>query len=286
MILKDLSSICKNEKEFRTIKKYLDENFFSYLEPTFEVEARTLEDLHSAVKKDKKEAISPLAQKSEILYALRNSHVFKATPQMNIDDLSNIQQVVQDMNCNNYVDLNEELSEKEWLVKSLQIDYNYNLSLEEYLDIIIPRKNKINRLLNSFLENKKEDSLSGIKAEIWKINKEISNSKALETFTFSTDFAHNNWKILLGMMVGGLIGYSSASFAGCTVGGGAGLIGGIADRIVQKKGAFKIPNHPTKTTEWIKGKIEDPQEKLIATILLKDIKTVQIWNLRRKIKRA
>jgi len=220
---------------------------------------------------------------SEIVSTLRNSEIFEAAPQMSLDDLSIIRHIAEDLNSKRYPALEEEHFSKEWMAKSLCIDYNSKLSTEEYLDIIIPRKKKINRILGEFLETKKSQPFQSITEEIWKINSELAQSKSLENYTFAVSFAQNNWKVIFGMMMGALIGFSSGSLTACTVGGGLGTTSAIADKIMQGKGIYKMPKYPKKTIEWIKAKIEDPQEKLIALLLSKDVKTIQLWNLRRKL---
>jgi len=178
------------------------------------------------------------------------------------------------------------MEERKWIVKALDIDCNSRMPVEDYLDIIIPRRKKVNRLVDELISNpEKGRILSNIKDEVWKINKEVATSKAVEMLTFSTNFVSENAQILFGMLMGGLIGYSSGSFLACGLGSTAGLGAGLVEKLVAKHGVFRISKYPRKTMEWIKEKIENPEEKLLSLMLSKDIRTIQVWALRRKLKK-
>lgn len=283
-LFKDLSLKVRNKERFQALKYVLNNCFFPYLYPPFDVEARTIFELHDEIKKNRLNAIMPFVEKAEILSMLRSSQAFNARPQTNADDLTNIQHTLESLNCNGILELDKQFLTKEWMANSIGIDYNYNIPIEDYLDRIIPRKAKINNLLNKIASKEsKRVSIRGINDEIWKINSEISNSKAIDTWTFFVNITENNWKIILGLLLGGLIGYSSGNYAGCSIGSSIGVASGIANRIAEKKNILKISHYPQKTIEWIKEKVENQEEKLTAKILSKDLRTIQVWNLRRKI---
>jgi hypothetical protein len=159
------------------------------------------------------------------------------------------------------------------------------MHVEEYLDIMLPRRKKILDLINR-LETEKngERSYKSLKDEIWRINREVSSSKSLEAVSFVTDLVSRNVGILLGMMLGGILGYASDSFSGCGLGGVVGAGVASVSRLANNK-PFKIPSISKRTKEWVEAKIESPQEKLLSAVLAKDIPTIQVYHLRRRLQR-
>lgn len=284
-ILKKLSKVPEDRKVIKSLRGYLNYVVFPDLIPTDYQESQILEEIEKAIDKKNVDLLIPLSDKARVLSILRDSQSFGAFPQISQDDLSNINDVLLKMISPLRPEAIEQVTEKEWIVKALNIDYNPAISVEDYLDIILPRKKKINSLVNEFISHEgKMQWLSRVQDEIWKINEEVSSSKALELLTFATSFVSNNAKILFGMLMGGLIGYSSGSFAGCGLGGLGGLFGGIAEKLISKHGAFSIPKYPKSTVEWIKEKLESPEERLLSIMLSKDIRVIQIWSLRKKLK--
>jgi hypothetical protein len=286
-ILKRVSIVSKDRKLADKLKTYLDDVVFPNLSPADYNEVKILEGIADAVTQNSLTKLQPLSDQAEVLFNLRNAEIFEATPEVNHDDLLNISQALRDTDYSQNFDFSKEILGKAWMVKALRIDYDPKMPIEDYLDIIGPRRKKVNSLISQLAAEKgKNAQLSEIRNEIQKINQEISSSKAVESITFATAFVHDNASILWGMLIGGLIGYSSASFAGCGVGSLAGVFGGIAEKIVSRKGAFSIPRYPKKTVEWLKEKIESPEERLLSILLAKDIKTIQVWNLRRRLRKA
>jgi hypothetical protein len=285
-ILKKMSAIQKHGKKIDSAKEALKYIAFPSLYPTRDQEAQILEEIEDAVDQKNIELLPPLVHKADIIYGLRASQIFNAIPQVAQKDLFNIAEILRKMELPLDLGDIEQTKEKKEIVKALNMDYNSEMPVENYLDIILPRREKINSLLNELISGEEKDQqLSKINDAIWKINEEISSSKAIETFTFLTNFVSDNAKILFGMMLGGLIGYSSASFAGCGLGSVGGLLSGIVGKSVSKHMSLKVPKYPKKTIEWIKKKIESPEERLLATMLSKDIKVIQTWALRKKLQK-
>jgi hypothetical protein len=89
-------------------------------------------------------------------------------------------------------------------------------------------------------------------------------------------------------MIGALAGYSSASVIGCAVPESLSTLGGLLGAAVGKvipSDKIKVPKPPKKTLEWIKEKIERPEERLLSIVLDKDIKTIQVYLLKKKIRK-
>lgn len=257
----------------------LDDAVFPNLYPDFQLEAHILTEIREAVEQKNLALLKPLGAKSELLETLRYAQAFGAIPQTNQEVLVDIIKILERIGISMDREFLEEIRNRELTASALNLDYNPKISVDDYLDIITPRRKKINSLVRELILSGKGD-LSSINDEIWSINKEISSSKTIETLTFLTDFVFSSAPILFGIFAGALLGYSSISLAGCGLGG---LLGGIVGKLSKRK-SLKIPRYPKKTSEWIKAKIESPQEKLLSIMLSKDIKVIQIWNLRRKLK--
>ena len=246
-------------------------------------ELQILKEVRDAVFQNNLEFIDPLMHKASLLNALRTAQAFKAIPQVDQEDLNNITNALGKF----AVSTNQEIiqaREKESVIQALNLDYHPKLSIEDYLDIVVPRRKKINSLVNDLISSGKGEGIAKINDELWKINRELASSKTLESLTFLTNFVFDNAKILSSMFAGALIGYHAASFLGCGVGSLGGLAGGMLEKLTKHK-PFKIAKYPRKTMEWIKTKLEEPEEKLLSILLSKDIKVIQMWALTQRLKK-
>ena len=282
-ISKDVDILSVDER----IKKSLKVNLglvSAWLYPAREPEGKLLQSVSESVKKKEKlSALIPLAESAWAVSNLRNSQIFRSVPQINQFDLLNIDQVLREKY---YYGGSGTSKDRELALKALSLDYNPSMPIEDYLDVILPRKKRINSLVEELILSKgKKASITQIEDEIWEINKDIHTSKALETLTFTTNFVFDNAKILSSMLIGALIGYSSGSFTACGIGSGAGLLVGSAAQILSGKLNFKLRKYPKKTSEWIQSRIECAEEQVLATILAKDVRTVQVWSLQKKLKK-
>ncbi len=285
-ILHKLSEIDANRKTVENLTRELKHFVLPSLYPTCNREFHILEQIEDVVAQKRIELLNPLGNEAGILYHLRNAQMFDAIPEVAQEDLSNIRAILTKVGLPSDLSIFEQIEERHQTIKALEIDYNPKMSIEEYLDIIHPRRERINRLISELVSGEEKDQrLKILKDEIWRINEEISSSKAIELLTFLTRFVSDNAQILFGMLVGGVIGYASASFAGCGLGSIGGLMSGAVGKHVSKHAPFKVPRYPKKTIEWIKTKIEGPEERLLAIALAKDIKTIQTWGLRRKLQK-
>ena len=265
-------------------KEAFNDCLFSSLSPTMELESHILQEIQDAVNRKNSKMLDLLKSKCDTIYTLRSSQVFDAVPNVDLASIANIEAISQKMGAKSNVGIIQEMQKKEWTLQELELDYSPTMPVEEYLDIVLPRKKKIASLVDAVISKKggKHKELSDIKDELWRINQEMSESKKLETVAFLTNFVHDNAGILLQMLVGGYLGYSLGSSVGCGLGG---LAGGAVGKIIAKRKMFKTPELPKKTLEWVKEKIEDPQEKFLSIALSKDIRVIQTWNLRRKLKK-
>lgn len=279
-ISKILSETCRDEETASSLKDVL----FPHLSLACREELQILKEVKDAVVQKNLELLDPLFHKASLLSALRSAQAFKAIPQVDHDDLTNIANTLGKLEVFIDQEIIQEVVEKEWVIQALNLDYNPKLSIEDYLDIIIPRRKKINSLVNDLISSGKREQIAKINDEIWQINRELVSSETLESLTFLTNFVFDNSKILFSMFAGALIGYHAASFAGCGLGGLGGLAGGILEKLTKHK-PFKIAEYPRKTTEWIKTKLEGPEEKLLSILLSKDIKVIQLWALTQKLKK-
>lgn len=265
-------------------KKELDGHVFPSLYPAMELEFHILQEIHDALDRDDSKMLDLLINRCDTVFTLRSSQIFDAVPNVDAANITNVETISKNIGVTSNIGLAQEMQKKEWTLQELALDYSPTMPVEEYLDIVLPRKKKITSLVDTIISNKegKHKELSEIKDELWRINQEMSESKKLETVTFLTNFVHNNAAILLQMLVGGYLGYSFGSSVGCGLGG---LAGGAVGKIMADRKMFKTPELPKKTLEWVKEKIEDPQEKLLSIALSKDIRVIQTWNLRRKLKK-
>jgi hypothetical protein len=285
-ILKKLQVLNVGEQKRGLLKRYLEEFVFPSLFPADAIETNILGQVAEVIGQKNFGLLRLLSNQAYTLYNLRNAQIFEAIPQVAQHDLSNISASLRQMNVSAGSEVADNIDEKKWVAHSLNIDYTPDVPVEDYLDVILPRRKKINNLVNELISSKdKSQHLPMIQDALWKINEELSVSKTIESLTFATRFVSDNSGILFGMLMGGLIGYYSGSFAGCGLGSIGGLASSVAGKVVLKRNAFKLPRYPKKTLEWIKEKCEGSEEKALSKILSKDIKTIQVWALKERLKK-
>jgi hypothetical protein len=258
---------------------------FSWLYPAKKPETKLLKEIEKNISSKNYRNLVPIANKAWTLTNLRKAESFNAVPQVNYDDIKNIHLALQSEYSLRTVD---SFDDKRLALMSLSLDFREGMNLEEYLDIVLPRKKRINNLLDELVisKGKARSNLSQIQSDIMKINSEINNSKKLETLTWGTQLLFNNSQVVASIIAGALIGYTSGNYVGCGIGGvgGAGL-GEFSQYISGKYTKFKVGKYPPKTTEWLKSKLESAEEKALAAILAKDIKAIQVWSLRKKLEK-
>lgn len=288
-ILKKLSKSNLSKSRLDNLRETLLQTTFPTLDPTLGQESQMIKEIEAVIDKGRIELLAPILDKIEIYDELKVSRTFSAIPRVNENDLLNISKISRSMGLADVTSIAAQVEEKIHVAKALGIEYNPNTPIEDYLDTIQPRRKKVNSLINGFISTNKENRgkrLLELNDALWTINKEISTSKAIESLTFFTDFVSNNAQIVLGVLIGGLIGYSSASFAGCGLGTVGGLSSGFLGKLVSKHAGLRVPKLPKTTIEWLKEKIESPEERLLSMLLSKDVRTIQVWSLRKKLKRT
>jgi hypothetical protein len=253
--------------------------------PTFDPEIQILRDSQEAARSGNARMLLSLVHQADILHRLRVSSLFDAVPNVLQEDLQNIVKLARELGLKFDESFTGHLEEAETVMRSLNLEYSPSMSVEQYLDIMLPRRKKITKLVDLLLSsgsNRKESHVKRLNDEIWEINRQISTSRGLELLSFVTEFASDNIGIITGLLVGGFLGYTSASFAGCGIGGMAGASLGAAGRLLTRP--FKVRKLPAKTIEWMEAKIEGPGEKLMSMALAKDLPTIQVYQLRKKLK--
>ena len=291
-IIKNVNELPANQKSKDAITKYLKTKTFPSLFPVFNEEEYFLQQIEEQISNRRIDLLKPLTLKAFLLSGLKDSTLFKAIPELNQDFLQNMGNALQTLEL--YPELQSDnrdiMEEKIWVANALGITYNPEMPVEQYLDIVLPRKAKINSLIERFIKKNEDGTYKSINDEIWKINKEIATSKKIEMYDYLTTFASTNKSLITGLILGGSIGFATASLIGCGFEGAIASLSSIGGSIAGKTAArlglsqrIKAPKPPKKTIEWLKEKIETPQEKMLAAVLSKDVPLIQIWALRKKL---
>jgi len=281
-ILRKIDKNFANAGKNKRMKEYLRKCVFPVLYPVSTLNLRMLNYLEEAVEDKNLTLIQNVGHRASLHNTLRMANILNSMPQVAEKDVHNIKSELTKLGLTKEAN---EIDAKENALHALGLDYDSRISVEEYLDVLMPRRDKVTTLVDSLLINKDKDKIiSSINDEIWKINEELSSSKKVEMLTYTSDFVFGNSGLLFSLLVGGIIGYSSGSFLGCGIGSGLGSLSAYVGSKVMKK-RLKFPKYPKRTMEWLKVKIEDPQEKILAAALSKDIRVIQIWNLKKKLKK-
>lgn len=249
-----------------------------------EGELTVLKQMRLAASQGDLTSLLSLAKKGRLISSFKYPRVFDAIPQVDQNDLNNINMISKEFGFALDQAINE-MQEKELAIKGLNLAYDSKMPVEVYLDVILPRRKKINDLIKELIgSNSRARQISRINDELWKINKDVVTSKSLECLSFMTSLITDNLNIVTSLLAGALIGYSSAQVFGCGIGTAGGMIAGIAGKKLSPHAGLKIPSIPRTSIEWIKSQLESPQEKMLSLILSKDIKAIQIWQLRRELR--
>jgi hypothetical protein len=251
-------------------------------DPT-ERESIVLEQMKEAADRRELKPLLFLTQKGMLLSKLRNASLFEAVPQVDQEYLRNVGTISQELELQLIPQaVNDQ--EKELIIKGLNLDFNPKMPLEEYLDIILPRRKKINALINDLIKTSdREEHISRINDELWEINRDVVSSKSLESLSFLTNLVTDNLNIVSSLLVGATLGYSSGQLLGCGIGSVIGMIAGTGGKKLSHYAGANIPRIPRKTIEWTKTLLESPQEKMLSLLLSKDVKTIQVWLLRKRM---
>lgn len=275
------SRLAKNEK--KNLDELLRNNAKPAMSDTTEREYIVLEQMKEALNHGDLTSFSSLARKGILISKLKYPRVFNAVPQVNQDDLDGIGAVSKEFGWP-FDEALSEIQANELTVNGLNLGYNPTKPVEEYLEIILPRRSKINRLIKELTEqSSRNKQVTRINDELWQINRDVVASKSLESLNFLTRLVTDNLNIITSLLIGALVGYSSAELFGCGIGSAIGTAGGILGKRLSRYTGARIPNMPKKTVEWMKTQLESPQEKMLSLLLSKDIKTIQVWQLRRKL---
>jgi hypothetical protein len=278
----------KNRKLAKKYREWLEETAFPSLYPPFKEEYYVLQQIDDAAATRKFNLIIPLSLKADILDTLRFSKSFTAVPEIQQEDLVKINEALSRVNIPPDQDADYDMFEtKKWTAQALGLEYNPRMPIEEYLDIIIPRKKKINAMIDGFIARNDKNLQQSINDEIWEINKEIATSKTIESYSWFAKFVSSK-AVISGVLAAITLGVST-SLLGCGLESivGSGSVGSVGASVTAKvienyglKKGLKLPKPPKKTVEWLKEKLENPQEKLLAKMLSKDVPVIQVWSLR------
>ena len=273
------------EKQKKRVTRFLRKMIKPAMSSPSEGELNTLHQMQLAATQGHMTYLLSLARKGRLISSFKLPRVFGAIPQVDQNDLNNIGMVSKEYGFGLDHAINE-MQEKELTIKGLNLDYDPKKPVESYLDVILPRRKKINDLVKELISSdSREKQVSRINDELWKINREVVTSKSLESLSFVTSLITDNLSIITILLAGALIGYSSAQVLGCGIGTAGGIIGSIAGKKLSPQMGLKVPQIPRTSIEWLKTQLENPEEKMLSLILSKDVKAIQVWQLRRKLGR-
>jgi len=257
---------------------------FYNLEPFLSSDLQVLLDLMTSLEKKNIKGIDRIFHISHIVSAFRNGQVFSLIPQIEITQLDCLDLIPPEFGelAFNVLDV------KDSIMKGLKISYDASIPLETYLDIISERKSAIREIVKKIITEakpEKETFLSNLRTEIERINQEvesIKSSKKRIIFDFSTNFAlQNKGSIVAGLITAASLGTMGLGFIGC----GAGLVSGIATKVLSKKADISIPEEAKTIGKQLSTYIKPNYEKLMAKALSSNIQAIQLWHIRKRLTR-
>lgn len=282
---KEFVALAKNFRpSTRTLLLKAESIFFSDLYPFLLPEGSLAEIMINALKEKNLEKVRETGITAAHVNLFRTAQAFSATPQLSIIGGSfaeRISQVLPEMKK-----LYEFSDLREMIINQLMISYNPSIKLETYLDIITPKKHKIQKIVSECLSKGDPQDptfYANLQRELDKINqeiKEIEVSKKTNIINLPTSFIAQNPRVVMGIIIGVCIG-APMGLVGC---GAGGLVTGAAFKFLGK--GLKIPSEAKELARIFADFFEPAYEKFLASSISKDLKAIQIWRLRKELKTA
>lgn len=262
----------------KTIRGQIFVNLEPFLYPDYEV----LSMLVTALQKKDENEFDRIRVLTHIIREFRSAQVFPVVPQIEIEHLETLELIEHRPNMQADYDLVEI---RDLVMKGLRLSYDTSLPLETYLDVVTDRKHKIQRIVDDIIQKastEKEILLSSLQREVERVNQEVEtlkSSKRRVIIDLVTNFALQNKSIVSGFVIGAGLGIGGLGLIGC----GTGVLSGLLAKAVSKTAKVSWPKEKNELTRKLSTVLEPHYEKFLAEALSKDLRVVQIWQLRKRI---
>jgi len=262
------------------------------LYPFSESDSELVEQFCFAASRKDFEKMKRLQEMSSVLKELRTAEILKASPALEADDFKVAQKLGIQLNLNN----NGLMPSIERLIaENLEITIPTNMSPEKYIEIILPHKSKLTKIIRELAENSQNDggkiSLGKLIGEIGSINEQIrkaQKSRRYAALQASVGLVSNNPFMIGSLLAAGGVGLCS-SMLGCDAGlairlsGGAMATTGVA-KIAAKVSKAKLDSRVVQYKDRVLQDLKQQFTGFMSTYLQMDIRALQVWQARKDLK--
>jgi hypothetical protein len=266
--------------------------FYHNLYPFSESDSELVEQFCFAASRKDFEKMKRLQEMSSVLKELRTAEILKASPALEADDFKVAQKLGIQLNLNN----NGLMPSIERLIaENLEITIPTNMSPEKYIEIILPHKSKLTKIIRELAENSQNDggkiSLGKLIGEIGSINEQIrkaQKSRRYAALQASVGLVSNNPFMIGSLLAAGGVGLCS-SMLGCDAGlairlsGGAMATTGVA-KIAAKVSKAKLDSRVVQYKDRVLQDLKQQFTGFMSTYLQMDIRALQVWQARKDLK--
>jgi len=283
LCLSSLEKLPVESAKRKELLKMLIGSAFLSLRPYPHPDYLVLNELMTSLKEKDLAVLDQLISFAETVGVFRTAQVYSAIPQVSMESLKEVEEVIgRSPDLKMRYDFTEIYDS---VMRGLKLSYNPSIPLETYLDIVMPRRSKIQGIVSDAIQRSQPKSkvfLSNLQKEIEKVNREVESLKSstrAKLLNFATNFVADNKSIIAGCIIGAGLGFAQFGLIGC----GGGFLGGVGAKLLGTKAQITLPKEAKDIVQALHRAIEPGYEKLLSHYLSKRVNLVQVWKLQEKV---
>jgi hypothetical protein len=273
---------------------HVTKGFFHNLYPFPESDSELIEQFIFAASQKNFERMEQLQEMAAIIKQLRTAEIFKATIALDAKEFETAQKFGIQINP----DKNGLMPSVEHLIaENLEITIPKNMSPEKYIEIILPHKPKLTKIVRELaVKSRAEDGtvlLGKLIGEIGSINEQIRKTQKTRRYSAlqaSAGLVSTSPFLIGSLLAAGGMGLCS-SMLGCNASLAASLTGGAvattgAAKLVAKALKTKMDNRVLAYKERVLQDLRQQFAGFMSSYLQMDVRAVQVWQVRKDLEKA
>jgi len=252
--------------------------FFWLLSPFVEPDYELIGQFGAALDSGDSHRLTQIMQLAWTINAVRSSQAFQAAQTVPLGEIRRIPKI-SSVDGNFAVSSPDEL--RQIAPDELGLLIPNEISSEQYLDIVLPHRPQLTKIVAEIVEGPGTDSTTKLIAAISNINDEIrrfEHKKRFLAYRAIAGFAAGNSSIIGALLVAGALGIGG-HFAGC----GATVIAGVGVKALSKVKRFKSNKYIRDLGRSIHASIQPALAKVLARYLGATTRAVEVWQLRQEL---
>jgi len=254
------------------------------LSPFLPTERLLAEDIINSMTAGDLPRLRRLFSMSSCVGLFRTAQAFSAVPQIGMKDYTTLETLAKRMP---EFKIDFDIAEiRSSVLRGLRLAYDPAIPVSTYLDIVLARRDRVQRLVLDMVEKSKPASdtfYSNLQREIERINTEIRSlrsSKRGQLLEFATAFLSHNKSVVAGSLIGSLLGATQFGLLGCTSGS---VVGSVAGESLRRFGKISVPQQGKRIKEALLSRLEPTYQKLLSQSLSTSLSAIQVWDLQKRL---